>query len=122
MKFWAGVITFFALVIFIAPNEESNLASRITKNLTSIKPENVYASSSGSFVYKSVVKKTDESYYLVKLMTFHSSIPEDCTQSRANILVFYKKAIESGAIVNENDYVESVEDAKQYCIAIKDEK
>lgn len=119
MKFWVGVIAFFSLVIFVAPDEEDALSSRITKNLATIKYENVYASSSDSVAYKSVVKKTDESYYLVKLMTFHSSIPEDCTQSRANILNFYKKAIELGAAVSKKDFIENVEKSKQYCIAIK---
>jgi hypothetical protein len=120
MKFWVGVIAFLALVIFAAPDEEETLSSRITRNLTAYKSENVYASSSDSFAYKSVAKKTDESYYLVILMTFHSSIPEDCTQSRANILDFYKKAIDSGATVSKNDFIENVEKAKQYCIALKD--
>ncbi len=122
MKFWVGVIAFVSLFFFIAPDEENKLSSRITKNLMAIKLENVYASSSNSFAYKSIVKKTDKNYYLVKLMAFHSSIPEDCTQSRANILNFYKNAIESGVAVGQEDFTENVEKSKQYCIAIQDVK
>lgn len=120
MKFWAGVIAVLSLVIFFAPDEEDTLSSRITKNLTAIKTENVYASSSDSFTYKSIVKTTNENYYLVKLMTFHSSIPEDCTQSRSKVLDFYKKTIELGKTVSKDDFIENVEKSKDYCTAIKD--
>lgn len=120
MKFWSCVVIFFAAIVYFAPDKENALAARITKNLSSMKYEKVYASSNSAFTQNPINIKLDDKYYLRKLIQFHSSIPKDCVQSRNLIMDFYKESIEKDRKVTLKDFLENFNATKKYCSDIVD--